>query len=43
LKRLREALDNWDAAGARGNMPQPIDFDLRLPSLKPSEVRWRAA
>ena len=46
LRRLawyRRELDGWDAdAGARA-LPQPVDFGLDLPDLKPSEIRWRAA
>ena len=43
LQWLRQELDLWDEAQAARPMPQPRDFGLNLPSLRPSEVRWGTA
>ena len=43
LQWLRQELDHWDAAGGRRVMPQPQQYGIQLPDLKPSEIRWRAA
>ena len=43
LQWLRQELDHWDAAGGRRVMPQPRQYGIRLPDLKPSEIHWRAA
>ncbi len=38
LNRYRAALDRWHRRGHRGQPPQPREFDLDLPDLKPGEV-----
>jgi hypothetical protein len=43
LQRLREEVDLWNEAGGVRPMPQPSDLGIRLPDLKPSEVRWGTA
>ena len=43
LQWLRQELDLWNEAAGDRPMPQPQDFGLNLPDLKPSEVHWRAA
>ena len=41
LRHLRRSLNDWRTAGFVGHQPQPQDFGLRLPPLRPSEVLWR--
>ena len=43
LQKLRRALDHWNLAEGRYQMPQPSDFGINLTSAKPSDVLWRAA
>ena len=43
LRWLRQEIDFWNQAEANRPMPQPRDFGIRLPNLKPSDVHWRAA
>ena len=44
LAWLRQELDLWNTAEGQRPMPQPSDFGLDLPNLRPSEVHWwRAA
>lgn len=43
LQWLRQELDNWDAAEGARAMPQPEDFGLNLPGLRPSEINWGVA
>ena len=38
LAQLRRAIDKWTAEGRSGRFPQPRDFGLRLPDLRPDEV-----
>ena len=40
LGRLRHYLTRWHPAKGRGLMPQPQDFGLCLPPLRPSEGLW---
>jgi hypothetical protein len=40
LRLFRFSLDCWRACGCPGEMPQPADFDLRLPPLTPEAVLW---
>jgi hypothetical protein len=40
LRWFRQELDLWDAAEGSRPMPQPRDFDIDLPNLRPSEVDW---
>ena len=41
LHWLRQALDLWNEAEGNRPMPQPEDYGIRLPRLRPSEVHWR--
>lgn len=43
LQWLRQELDLWNEAEGSRPMPQPADFGLDMPGLKPSEVFWGAA
>ena len=43
LRWLRQELDLWPEAAGAHPMPQPRDFGIPLPNLRPSEVHWRAA
>ena len=38
LRTYRRALDAWDQTGGNRPMPQPSDFDLELPNLRPSWI-----
>ena len=38
LGQLRRAIDKWATEGGSGRLPQPRDFGLRLPDLRPEEV-----
>ena len=38
LAQLRRAIDKWAAEGRSGRLPQPTDFGLDLPDLKPGDV-----
>ena len=38
LAQLRRAMDKWTAEGRSGRLPQPADFGLDLPDLRPEEV-----
>ncbi len=38
LNRYRAALDRWHHHGRRERLPQPGDFGLDLPDLKPGDV-----
>ena len=38
LTQLRCAIDKWAADGRFGRLPQPRDFGLNLPDLRPDEV-----
>ncbi len=40
LQWLRQELDLWNEAEAARPMPQPQEYGLALPPLKPSEVFW---
>lgn len=43
LAWLRQELNLWNEAEGNRPMPQPRDFGLNLPNLRPSEIRWGAA
>ena len=44
LQWLRQELDLWNEAHGAHPMPQPRDFGIPLPNLRPSDVHfWRAA
>jgi hypothetical protein len=38
LRAYRQALDAWDAADGNRPMPQPADYSLDLPNLRPSWI-----
>ena len=43
LQWLRQELDLWDEVEGARPMPQPRQYGLNLPDLKPSDVHWRAS
>ena len=43
LLLYRFDLNVWHLTGRRGPMPQPWEYGLNLPDLRPSEIHWRGS
>jgi hypothetical protein len=42
LRRYRYEVEIWNALGGRYALPQPSQFGLALPSLRPSQIAWES-